>query len=191
MYMESKKNIKNLVSPMLVSEITEYLKHIIMSQEYVLLQTKINGWCCMANTRTRKIYSRNGHEITTLPHINAALPVDGPEWLHGELYKHGFELNEIMSMIKLGNNKIEFHVFDCVSDNPFSLRWIEQVPIFTGGPIYNVQTIQITPKEIHQAYELSLKDGFEGVIIRLDGHGYEHNRSVNVFKMKPNTKIKL
>jgi len=34
-----------------------------------------------------------------------------------------------------------------------------------------------------------LDAGYEGIIIRLDGHPYYHGRSQNVFKMKPETEV--
>ncbi len=60
-------------SPMLVSELPGHMNRI-NAAPYVFVQPKLDGHCCMANTRTRKIYTRSGHEITTLPHINTALP---------------------------------------------------------------------------------------------------------------------
>jgi ATP-dependent DNA ligase len=145
----------------------------------------------MANTRTRKIYTRAGHEIKTLPHINAALPVDGPEWLHGELYRHGVELNEIQSMIKRGSDEIEFHVFDCVDSGRFGHRAaiIVGTITFTGNKVKRVPTYKIMPEQIKDYYTRYLDAGYEGIIIRLDGHGYEHHRSINVFKMKPGTEV--
>jgi ATP-dependent DNA ligase len=177
----------NMVSPMLVSEIPGY-RDRIMSQPYVFVQPKLDGWRCMANTRTRKIYTRSGAEITTLPHINAALPIDGPEWLDGELYRHGHTLDEIQSMIKRGDDRIEFHVFDCVSGEKWSQRDFF-VDCFCGGQrmagIFTLDTYKIPPSDIKRFYRMLINDGYEGIIIRLDGVGYEHCRSVNVFKMKP------
>lgn len=176
------------IPPMLVSEIPGH-RDRIAAQEYVFVQPKQAGWRGMANTRTKKLYTRSGREITTLPHINAALPTTGPEWLDGELYKHGRTEAEIQSMIKRGSAEMEFHVFDCVHSDPFFLRYHEQIPTFYYSPIKNVHTMQIRPDEISHAYQHVLDCGYEGLIIRLDGHGYEHKRSINVFKMKPGTEI--
>lgn len=178
----------NFPGPMLVSEIPGHRSRI-ESQEYVFVQPKLNGWRCMANTRTRKLYTRSGREITTLPHINAALPSDGPEWLDGELWKAGADCDDVQRMVKQGDVDLEFHVFDCVSRDPFGLRYKEQLPTFHNGAIHDVLTIQIRPDEINSAYGHFLPMGYEGIIIRLDGHGYEHKRSVNVFKMKPGTEV--
>lgn len=173
-------------SPMLVSEIPGH-RGRIHSQDYVFVQPKLDGWCIMANTRTRKIYTRSGREITTRPHINKALPSGGPEWLHGEGWKAGANCDDVAKMVRLGDSSLEFHVFDCVSSDPFGLRYKEQLPEFNNDILYDVLTIQIRPDEIHAAYESFLHLGYEGMIIRLDGHGYEHRRSQNVFKMKPGT----
>ena len=185
--MTEKPDATPAVSPMLVSEIPGHRSRI-MSADYVFVQPKLDGWCCMANTRTRKIYTRSGREITTLPHIQAALPVDGPEWLHGELWTTGANCDDVQSMVKRGDSSLEFHVFDCVSVEPWSGRDFI-VDCFCGGQrmsgIYTVDTFKISPSDINRFYRMFINDGYEGIIIRLDGHGYEHGRSVNIFKMKP------
>ena len=173
-------------SPQLVSEIPGHQGRI-NSQDYVFVQPKLDGHCCMANTRTRRIYSRSGREITTLPHINAGLVSEGPEWLHGELWKSGATADSVGAMIRTGDASLELHVFDCVHSDPFFLRYVEQIPVFSDGPIRNVDTMQIRPDEININYQVILALGYEGIIIRLDGHGYYHGRSQNVFKMKPGT----
>ena len=182
-------------SPQLVSEIPGH-RDRIMSAGHVFVQPKLRGWCGMANTRTRRIYTRSGREITNMPHINAALPTTGPEWLHGEYYVHGFDLDGTdQGMIKRGDGSIEFHVFDCVMDEPFGFRnWI------LSGLQYNeiVKRVDVAScmtgqskmiEQVQENYQLALNHGYEGIIIRLDGHGYYHGRSINVFKMKPGTEV--
>lgn len=179
-------------SPMLVSEIPGHQGRI-NSQPYVFVQPKLDGHCCMANTRTRRIYTRSGHEITTLPHINAALPVDGPEWLHGELWKLGATSDSVGVMIRCGDESLELHVFDCVSDEGFKSRMMSVFDSFIISPpinrnvILKVPTYEIMPEQIEDYYARFIQEGYEGMIIRLDGHAYYHGRSQNVFKMKPGT----
>jgi len=179
-------------SPMLVSEIPGHQGRI-NAQPYVFVQPKLNGHCCMANTRTRRIYSREGHEIKTLPHINAALPVDGPEWLHGELWEYEATSDDVAVMIKQGDTSLEFHVFDCVSDLGFGQRIAHLIGYhkfnlnFKRDICIRVPTYEITPEQIEDYYARFIQDGYEGIIIRLDGHGYYYGRSQNVFKMKPET----
>ena len=174
-------------TPQFVSEIPGHRSRI-MSAGYVFVQPKLDGWCCMANTRTRKIYTRSGREITTLPHINAALPTTGPEWLHGELWKDGANCDTVQSMVKRGDPTLELHVFDCVSSEPFMVRIIDAFSHNLSNDIIpNVSTYEIRPCRISEHYARFLAQGYEGIIIRLDGHGYHHGRSVNVFKMKPGT----
>jgi len=174
-------------SPMLVSEIPGHQGRI-NSQDYVFVQPKLNGHCCMANTRTRKIYTRSGHEITTLPHINAALPTTGPEWLHGELWRTGWTADDVTVAIKRSSKRVQLHVFDYVSVMGFCARIKKLIML----PIYNetvrlVTSYEIMPEQIEDFYARFINDGYEGIIIRLDGHGYYHGRSQNVFKMKPGT----
>ena len=184
-------------SPMLVSEIPGHQDRI-NAQPYVFVQPKLDGHCCMANTRTRRIYTRSGREITTLPHINAALPTTGPEWLHGELWKHGATCDSVSAMIRTGDTSLGLTVFDCVSGEGYSKRMTKAFNAIrdtslrrrTLGPIDIISGIEITfpiMEGIKWAFESYLSDGYEGIIIRLDGHGYYHGRSQNVFKMKPGT----
>lgn len=186
----------DFVKPMLVSEIPGY-RDRIKSAGHLFVQPKLDGWCCMANTRTRKIYTRSGNEITTLPHINAALPTGGPTWLHGELWKQGANCDDVQRMVKRGDASIELHVFDLVDPEPFKARTsyihICMTPFTPIGrscnPIKTVPTFEIMPEQIDDFYIRFRAEGYEGIIIRLDGHGYQHHRSINVFKMKPGTEV--
>lgn len=185
--MDSDFELRSCPPPQLVSEIPGH-RDRIMSEPYVFVQPKLDGWCCMANTVTRKIYTRSGAEIVNLPHINAALPVYGPEWLHGELWKPGANCDDIQSMVKRGSDEVELHVFDCVSDEGFGPRTVSLInPIVARETVKRVPTYQASPEQIEDFYDRFISDGYEGIIIRLDGHGYHHGRSVNVFKMKPGT----
>lgn len=180
-------------APMLISEIPGH-RGRILAEDYVYVQPKLDGWCCMANTRTRKLYTRSGKEISTLPHINAALPMEGPEWLHGELYVHGAGVDTVQSMVKRGDERVELHVFDCVSDEPFAVRIERVLELATNGAAINdvikvVPTVWTKPAQVPEFYRAAVIAGWEGLIIRLDGHGYEHGRSVNIFKMKPGTEV--
>lgn len=178
-------------SPMLISEIPGHQDRI-NSQDYVFVQPKMDGHCAMANTRTRRIYTRSGHEITTLPHINAALPVDGPEWLHGELWKDGATCDSVAVMIRSGDTSLELHVFDCVSDEGFGKRSACMAIDYNyNDVIKRVPTYSIDIKDITWNFFKYLDAGYEGMIIRLDGHPYYHGRSQNVFKMKPETVNKI
>lgn len=175
------------IRPMLVSEIPGH-RNRIAAAGHVFVQPKLDGWCCMANTRTRRIYTRSGREIITLPHINAALPSGGPEWLHGELWRKGWDCNDTQMAVKHGALRVELHVFDCVSDEGFGGRSRKVMSNVSSNIIVKVPTISGVPHtQIRSLYDTFLSAGYEGIIIRLDGHGYYHGRSINVFKMKPGT----
>ena len=191
--MDEKKNTTTdveafLTSPMLVSEIPGH-EGRIDAEPYVFVQPKLDGHCCMANMRTRRIYSRSGHEITTLPHINTALVSEGPEWLHGELWKPGATADSVGVMIRTGDVSLELHVFDCVTIEEFGARQLTMIAYIgnESSIIKRVETYEIMPEQIEDFYARFIQDGYEGIIIRLDGHGYYHGRSQNVFKMKPET----
>jgi len=184
--MRQEFNMTDFLPPMLVSEIPGHQGRI-NAADHVFVQPKLDGHCCMGNTRTRKIYTRQGHEIKTLPHINAALPESGPEWLHGELWKDGATADSVGAMIRAGDESLGLHVFDCVSDEGFWDRFYDYKFRRKDGIIQTVFTWGIPPSEINNYYARFISQGYEGLIIRLDGHPYYHGRSQNVFKMKPET----
>jgi ATP-dependent DNA ligase len=167
---------------MLLSEIPGH-RSDILAQEYVYIQPKINGWRTMLNTRTGKFYSRSGREITTMDHILELVPQDAPEWLDGELYAHGYSLDEIQSMIKQGDPRIQFHVFDVVWGLPYSLRY--EAVRHLSERMHTVEAVLIRPSYIMPYFRDYLDQGYEGAVIRLDGHPYVHGRSTSIFKLKP------
>lgn len=175
--------------PTLVSEIPGY-RDLIMSQPHVLMQPKLAGWCGIANTVTRRIYTRKGYEITNMPHINVSLPTQNcPEWVHGEYYIHGRTEDEMQSLIKLGDARVQFHIFDVVSNESAERRQARVVDINTNDVIKIVPALPMHPDDIHGFYEACLADGYEGAIIRIEDYGYRHGRSPRIFKIKPGIEV--
>ena len=185
-----KKHQVSFVKPMLISEIPGHEK-TIENQSEIYVQPKLNGWRCMANLRTRKIYRRSddnlGKEITTMPHINDALPVfTGIEWTDGELYCHGLTLGQIQSGISKGNTDIKFHAFDLVTSDSFEIRYAELLELrYKDSGFQIVRADCITPNKIQDYYHKIMSWSYEGIIIRLLNHPYEQYRSTAIFKKKP------
>jgi len=99
------------MKPMLL---TDYpvVKNKYNNQPYLYVQPKLNGWRAMIETKTGKIYSRNGNEII-LPHITRdVLKMHNlPEWLDGELYNGG-DNNTVNSGIAIQSGDIKFYCFE-------------------------------------------------------------------------------
>lgn len=166
------------MKPMLLTEYPDKID-LINSQPYVFIQPKLDGWRGMINTKTGEIFLRSDKKVE-LPHItDEILKIKNmPEWIDGELYTHGYTLGQIQSMIKLKDERIQFHCFDVVSDKGFSSR--------QRSIVYNmVDTYSIRPSEIMKYYNDFLSAGYEGAVIRIDGQPYHQYRSDQVIKIKP------
>jgi len=173
------------IKPMLLSEYREFT-NLINKRSRVYVQPKLNGWRAMGDVAKTSLYSRDLNDFD-LSHIKADLD-KLPNNLKpdGELYSHGLTLREIQSAIRRGDTRVQFHVFDVVSDLPFSSRLETFLrPLKETACIKIVPTFCITPSEIQVYHDKFLAQGYEGLVIRLDGFAYEQGRSERIFKKKP------
>lgn len=170
---------------MLLSE-TNGFTNLIDKQAYVYVQPKVDGFRALGNVNEKCLYSRqlNDFKLSHIVDDLNRLPVNMlPD---GELYCHGKTLPEIQSMIRRGDKRIQLHVFDMVSDLPFSARHKELTrSVNETASIKIIPTLKIRPDQIEEQYNSYLALGFEGMVIRLDGYGYEQGRSETIFKKKP------
>lgn len=168
-------------------------------------QPKLDGIRCICTKNG--MFSRQGKKFVSAPHIRAAL--DGfftkhPDAvLDGELYcdKLANDFNKICSLVKKQKpstedlsesaRTIEYHVYDAISDGNFDSRstWLRdeichQFSNVPGSPIRCVVTERCdSQQQLDSLYELYLKDGYEGQMVRLDAP-YEQKRSKNLLKRK-------
>jgi ATP-dependent DNA ligase len=181
------------MKPMLLSEYPDHID-LVNSQKYIFIQPKLDGFRAIGNTKTGEIISREGNSFV-LPHISAELIELGkkgfPEWLDGELYKHGKTLGQIQSLIRKSSDEVEFHVFDFIGEGGFSNRfdkiiWTLAINFSTEN-IEFVETWRVETgiKECMRIYDQLLEAGYEGAVIRLDNRTYEQFRSNQALKMKP------
>ena len=115
--------------------------------------------------------------------------------LDGELYVHGqsFESLGVLRKTKLNDNdkeslnKLEYHVYDLISTQPF-----EERSLTLSKLISDLNKIKFVPtwkakseeeiKEMHQKY---ISEGFEGTMVRNAKSKYlEKNRSYDLLKFK-------
>lgn len=160
---------------------------------------KLDGHHMSAGIRDGQVvlYSMNSNEITTLPHIRDELQrlYDEDYWvgsmLDGELYLHGYELDEIKSF-SAGNcpqsRLLEFHLYDIKTYNEYEGRWAEVKYITDNSDwmINEVETRQCdTDSEIQELHLEFLKNGYEGTMVRWGTEGYEDStRSKYLLKLK-------
>ena len=135
------------------------------------------------------LQSRKGLSYN-VPHILEAL-TDCDITLDGEFYLHGVPLNRITSATKKHNeltDMLEFHVFDVVSDETdFAKRYEtckNAVSAINSPFVKLVEQVVCTKADIKQAHDYYVQQGFEGVMIRVDGFPYENKRSASLFKYK-------
>jgi ATP-dependent DNA ligase len=176
------------MKPMLLAEYPDYRKRA-QQESYVFTQPKLDGWRAYANTKTGTIYSRSGN-VLNLSHISTAIKATSregsPEWIDGELYRHGCTLGEIQSMIKRRDTGLQYHIFDCIDGHGFG----ERFSMLSGrndesGTLQTTITTIIKPCDVMKHYKAFLRAGYEGAVIRIDGRGYEQYRSFQALKMKP------
>lgn len=180
------------VKPMLAHEYEKHKKKI--KTDSVFIQPKLDGVRCLYNVKTSELVSRNGKPIFGMEHIIEELQTvtfdDSVEWLDGELYLHGENFESISSATRrtknISNRKMQFHVFDVVSEKGFFER-TKAFPFLIG--LKNVTVVQHSnhpndESKIEEVHDQYVSLGYEGIMIRLPGIGYEHKRSYSLLKYK-------
>ena len=163
------------------------------------VQPKKNGARCIAKITEDgvQLISRSMKLYEGLEHIEKQLaPIYkkyGITILDGELYNPNIEFEEIMSLVRKTKNhtsesiKIEYHVYDMISDKSFHQRFIDWSNIINGLKyIVPVPTFIVkTREEIEVKHKEFVKNGEEGTIIRnLDSKYKMNSRSSDLQKYK-------
>lgn len=134
------------------------------------------------------LQSRKGTKYS-VPHIEAALQ-NCDTILDGELYIHGKPLNRILSAVKKTNELtpfLEFHVFDTVSPLPFAGRqtvYRQAVKDLQHQQIKCVEQVLRRKTELKETHDFYVRQGYEGLMVRVNSYPYEHRRSPSLFKIK-------
>lgn len=133
--------------------------------------------------------------IASVPHINQAflkLP-DGEYDL--ELYKHGWTLSQIHSVVSRTKNlhpnfeQIEAHIFDIVNNDPQVARTTHIHNLEVTFPLIIVRhTIVNTYHGLMALYDQYIDEGYEGFVVRHYMSPYVRKRSTLVMKFKPKKK---
>lgn len=131
-YFKTLKEAKNnsVTLPMLAKSYDKESHKINWSGD-VFVQPKLDGMRCLAIKKNGKVklISRKNKEITTLSHIVKQLEhKDIPDNIYdGELYslKLGSFQEQMKAIKKIGENteKINYHIYDIISNKPFSDRF--------------------------------------------------------------------
>lgn len=169
-----------------------------------IVQPKYDGVRCRAiplETRLKGneylLLSSEENIIYSVPHIPEILSNIGIKAeLDGELYCHGMSFEEILSItsrtvnIRSDYNKIQFHVFDIINDQPQMRRslLIENLkglsPYVIIAPFWLCESLD----DVKSAYDQVIEKGYEGIIARHAQAPYERKRSTMIMKFKPKKK---
>jgi len=199
-YFENIKHInkKQYFEPMLAGKWEDRKDKI---QYPIFSQPKLDGIRCIVTKDG--MFSRNGKEIISAPHIRKALDKlfkhEPDTILDGELYADKFanDFNAIVSLVKKtkptdadlkrSEKNIEYHVYDIPSvDGTFKQRCIELDEIALDFPkcVKLVEThIVKNEDEVTEWYEDYIERGFEGQMLRVNDV-YENKRSKFLLKHK-------
>ncbi len=164
-------------------------------------QPKLDGIRCIVTIDG--MYSRNGKEIHSAPHIRKSLEYlfkfDKELVLDGELYadKYANNFNKIVSLVKKtkptqadilsSEANIEYHVYDVPSiDDTFDgrLDWLQKLSVHFPKCVVLVETnVANHIHAVNKLYEKYVSIGYEGQMLRTNSI-YEHKRSKHLLKHK-------
>lgn len=162
-------------------------------------QPKYDGHRCDAIVRKGKatLWSRSRKQIFSCPHVVKALEKRFRNvTLDGELYNHDYYDNfeQLMKLIRpqkpvKGHKKIQFHIFDMVSNNKWEERLYDlkecQYICHNSKYLKFAETLLIENEaDIKRRMKRFLGMGYEGMILRNRKGMYEHKRSYDVLKHK-------
>ena len=182
-----------------------WIRECILKSHKLFSQGKLDGLRCVTNSDG--MFSRNGKEIVSAPHIFEALKevfIEQPDLvIDGELYNHKFkaDFNKIISLarqtkptkedIEESAKLLQYHIYDCYFEDGtnlvFSKRFAEITEIIkklNKNFLVIVKTDLVKDiDDLDRLYAEYLDDGYEGQMIRQD-KPYECKRSKFLLKRK-------
>lgn len=210
-YFDSIKDVDTVqyVEPMLAKNYNDYSSKINFSKELWGIQCKFNGNRCIATKDG--LFTRKGEKYVNVKHIEESLKsffVNHPlAVLDGELanYELRQELNELNKLIRRTVNitpedvekskkMVKYYIYDgygfesCGQQTPYKTRkhWIDNNVINKYKYIEEVKTYPVKSKsDLDKQYNIFVRDGEEGGILRKLDEGYENKRSKYLLKIKP------
>ena len=183
------QNEMNFFKPMLAQQ---FDKQSRVNTDGAVIQRKLDGNRMLVTKSNGKIvcYTRNGKPITTLGHITTQLGwLEEGQTIDGEVYVHGMPLKDINSRIRKkqdGTLDLNYHIYDTVEDMPFTERYST---ILGEGSSENIVVepywTYMDKGAIKALFDEVRKDGYEGLMMRLDNTGYQTGkRSKGLLKIK-------
>jgi len=209
-YFENISDIDNAkyVEPMLAKLYKDYHDEMSLEKGEWLMQTKYNGMRCVATKDG--LFTRKGEKYISCPHIEESLKSFFEKYpeavLDGELFNNDLRqrLNEISKLIRktvhissedLERSKelVHYYIYDGYGfgldkEHPYHERkqWIDSNVIGKYTHVAKVEDFDIKCKsDLEKQYQSLVDEGHEGAILRHKKMKYEHKRSKNLLKVKP------
>jgi DNA ligase-1 len=203
-YVESLEETQETIFlPMLALKFEDRVKFLPKENIDCYVQRKLNGLRVIAHWKNNQInlMSRGGKSYI-LPHIQNELSkiLSKDMFLDGELYIHGYSLQEINKLARPTKNfnpnsvKLEYHVYDCgVIKNASKSPWSDRRELLKSffdkvisEKIKYVEDVKIKHLEdIKNLEKQFVHEGYEGAIARLASGCYKFGyRSADLLKVK-------
>jgi DNA ligase 1 len=163
-------------------------------------QPKLDGMRCIVSKDG--MFSRKGKPVLSAPHIIEALKPLFEKYpaiiFDGELYADALkdDFSKIISLAKKAKpaaedlkesaEKLEFWVYDIISDDIFTTRYNKLSKMLKG--ITSIVVVPTQPAqnqdELDELFQGYLEAGMEGQMVRIGNSLYEKKRSTNLLKRK-------
>jgi len=186
--LETNLNALGCPRPMLAHKFKDRKKE---SLDNINVQWKFDGLRCLIHNKNGKLiaYSRNGKIINSIDHILEYIDIKEGVTLDGELYCHGIKLQRISSWVRRtqeDSKKLVYVCYDMVSQQRFLVRYLLLKQFKLGKNVQIAMTEHnIKEEDFPEHFKLAKKLGYEGLIIRVGGGGYEDGkRSYSLLKLK-------
>lgn len=195
-YSTNKNGTKGPEGPVYPMLATDYTKFSSKMKFPCFAQPKLDGVRATYNFKNRQMYSRNLIPFSGLTHITNEIK-SCDFILDGELYSDDLPFQKISGIVRketLSETdsktilKIQFRVYDIITDNPFKIRNKTLSDWFSKNNfefIKMVKTISITKENVNKTHDAFVAEGYEGLILRNKEGIYEKDtRSYNLQKFK-------
>lgn len=195
-YSTNKKGPESSEGPVYPMLATDYNKFSSKMQFPCFAQPKLDGIRATYNFKNKQMYSRNLIPFNGLQHITNEIK-SCDFILDGELYSDELPFQKINGIVRketLSETdlktilKIQFRVYDIVTDKPFKDRNKMLSDWFSKNNfqfIKMVKTTSITKENVNKTHDAFVAEGYEGLILRNKESIYEKDtRSYNLQKFK-------
>lgn len=162
----------------------------VYDKQNSFVQIKYNGLRCLITkiNGIKYAYSKSGILYPAIKHILDSVNIPEGMTIDGELYCHGIPLQTINSWVKKAQPetaRLVYHCYDTILPNDFGdrLNQLYKIPLGDSAiivPTWSIQEINIVEKMAEVRAE-----GYEGLIIRQPGFGYQSGkRNTAMLKVK-------